>query len=102
MFNNKIPIEFFDKMISRPLDFITDLNDFSYCVTCTCCIRHQTNRPTKLVNGYIEFPWRGGSGWVREWDCNCACRMCARTLAFKYSNDNNYFGEPTNNSKKKS
>ena len=86
MFRNKMSNTFLTNLMARPRDVNNDLGDFMICTTCTCCSRHQTNRPMRMLNNNIDYPWKGGNGYERKQDCDCTCRITTRLLTYHYSN----------------
>ena len=69
--------------------FIKDINEnaqkyFDALSKCTCCERHQRDRPTSLSD-YKQYPFQGGSGKNKyiDVDCMCSCRHRCRSIVIE-------------------
>lgn len=62
--------------------FDTDLMTFVGLIQCTCCDRHQHDRPTTM-EGFVEYPFHKNkdSQEPLPGECLCQCRHNARALA---------------------
>ena len=59
---------------------------YNQLVDCKCCERHQKDRPTSLLDGWIDTKWNDSTQYP---DCSCFCRHDMRMMARAWTSEEN-------------